>query len=349
MTKYFVFSLVYCFAFLTVKGQADKNLFHIEQRHYLEGISVRAIEVINDSVVWFAGSGGYYGKISNKHLVIDSIQYEKHQPSFRSIAFNGQQMFLLSIESPALLFKIETTQRADQTPLLVYKETHPNSFYDSMTFANEHDGWAIGDPIDGCLSIINSNDGGRHWKKLACSTLPRSEAGEGAFAASNTNISAYRNHLWIATGGKSARIFKSDDAGKTWSVNPTPIVQGEKMTGIFSMDFYNEHIGIIMGGNWEDKSSTVNAKAISTDGGNSWKLIANNELPGYISCVQFVPNGYGKKIMACSTEGIYYSHDRGQHWTKISHEGFYSLRMIDDESAWFSGHEKMVKIKFRNL
>jgi hypothetical protein len=40
--------------------------------------------------------------------------------------------------------------------------------------------------------------------------------------------------------GIKSRVFYSGDKGKTWKVYETPIIQGDVMTGIFTVDFYNK-------------------------------------------------------------------------------------------------------------
>jgi hypothetical protein len=89
------------------------------------------------------------------------------------------------------------------------------------------------------------------------------------------------------------------DFGTSWQVYETPIVQGEEMTGIFTADFYNEKTGIIAGGNYLKQTQNWSNKAITTNGGKTWKLIAENEAFGYASCVQFVPNSKAKQANFC--------------------------------------------------
>lgn len=310
----------------------------------LPGISIRAIEVVDKNQLWFAGSSGRYGRIVRDRIKIDSISHEGRYPAFRSIAFNGKHVFLLSIESPALLYKIDP-----KAPLgnceLVYKETDPKAFYDSMAFFDKKHGLAMGDPTSNCLSVLRTVDGGESWTKVSCDKLPEANEGEAAFAASNTNIAIFENKAWLVTGGKKARVFRTSDLGMHWNVSETPIVQGGKMTGIFSTDFFDAKKGIIMGGNWEKKQFSENTKAISTDGGLTWSTVAKNQPPGYISCVQYRPGGNGNELVAVSTEGIYYSRDSGEYWEKIGQKGFYSIRFINRELALLSIHEKIVKIK----
>ena len=82
-----------------------------------------------------------------------------------------------------------------------------------MSFWNETEGIAMGDPVDDCLSILITRDGGNNWTKLPCRKLPKVKKGEAAFAASNTNISIHGNKCWIATGGTNSNVYFSDDKG----------------------------------------------------------------------------------------------------------------------------------------
>lgn len=339
-----LFFIVLIFLFILEITAQNKNVNINLDIFEIKNTSIRAIEVVNDTTVWFAGTDGKFGRIINSKVEMDSIIYEDTALNFRSIGFNGKHIFILSIENPAILYKIDPFVNKIQSPEIVYQENHDKVFYDSMAFFDEQRGVAMGDPTDSCLSVILTSDGGNTWKKKDCDKLPQIVEGEAAFAASNSNIAIYKKHVWLVTGGKRARVFHSKNMGKKWNVYDTPIVQGSKMTGIFSADFYDERTGIIMGGNWEEKSNTTATKALTKDGGKTWNLIDNNSIPGYISCVKYIPKTNGKKLIAVSTEGIFYSSDSGNKWEKLSDAGFYSIRFIDKNSAWLSGHKKIAKL-----
>ena len=339
--------LLFFFTLFNTSAQNNNSTISLHVFN-VEETSIRAIEVLNDSTVWFAGSNGKFGRIINSKVQIDSIKHQGKPINFRSIASNGEFIFFLSIDNPALLYKINPNIEKLGTPDLVYHEDGENVFYDSLDFFNRQKGIAMGDPTDGCLSVILTSDGGSSWKKIGCDNLPKVAEGEAAFAASNTNIAIYKKNAWIVTGGKKARVFHSRNYGKNWKVYETPIVQGGTMTGIFTTSFVNDKKGIIMGGNWEDKLNTKGTKAKTSDGGKNWKLIDNKAIPGYISCVKYVPESEGNRLVAVSTEGIYYSSTSGDTWQKISDNGFYSIAFVDRDTAWLSGHQKIAKMKLNN-
>ena len=39
-----------------------------------------------------------------------------------------------------------------------------------MKFKNSNDGIAVGDPIEGCIQIIKTMDGGETWNQINCET-----------------------------------------------------------------------------------------------------------------------------------------------------------------------------------
>jgi photosystem II stability/assembly factor-like uncharacterized protein len=303
--------------------------------------SIRAIEVINDKTVWFAGSKGRYGYTEDggKTWFQDSIFHESQPVHFRAIAATDEAIFLLSIASPALLFK---TIDKGKNWKIVYQENDTLAFYDSMKFFDTQNGIAMGDPINGCLSVILTNDGGNTWKKISCENLPPVADGEAAFAASNTNISVVDSHVWIVSGCKKARVFYSSDKGKTWAVYKTPIAKSGEMTGIFSCHFYDKNNGIIFGGDWENQKENTQNKAITTDGGKTWTLVSDGQNPGYRSCVQYIPNTDGKGLVAVGIPGMDYSNDGGSTWINLNNTPFYTIRFSKSgKTAWLVGDGKI--------
>jgi photosystem II stability/assembly factor-like uncharacterized protein len=309
-------------------------------------ISLRAIALSTDRV-YYAGDKNRVGYVfldkSQKFERIiknDTLNFE-----FRSIALAGNSIFALNVGNPALLYKF-SNRLIDKK--LVYQENNEKIFYDSMQFWNEKEGIAFGDPTNGCLSLIITRDKGETWKKINCDGLPKFEEGEAGFAASNSNISIVGNKTWIVSGGKKARVFYSSDKGKNWKVYETPIVQGESMTGIFTSHFYNDKLGVIAGGNYDKPNQNFQNKALTTDGGKTWKLIAENSGFGYASCIQFFPKSGGNKLLCVGAKGIFYSQDKGKSWFQMSQDAtFYTIRFIDERTAIAAGKNKIVRFKFK--
>jgi photosystem II stability/assembly factor-like uncharacterized protein len=308
-------------------------------------ISIRALALDHDKV-WYAADQSRFGFIDMKTNQKKEIKLPSEKKSeIRSIAQTEKYVFILNVGNPALLYKIS---KEDLSYELVYQENHEKVFYDSMQFWNEKEGIAIGDPIEGSFSVITTRDGGVSWQKMPSDRLPHLEDGEAAFAASNTNIVIKGNSSWLVSGGKKARVFHSRNKGKSWSVVETPIVQGKQMTGIFTADFYNSSVGFISGGNYEVLNQNFDNKAVTHDGGKTWKLVAQNQGFGYASCVQYIPNSHGKGLISVGASGIYYSEDGGSSWKQWSTDSsLYTIRLLNDNTAIAAGKNKVIRIRFK--
>lgn len=309
-----------------------------------DSLSIRAIEIMGGNLAFAANNGKYglYDPAKNKWK-ISRQQFDTIQPEFRSVASTSNDFFMLSVGSPALLYKTGDSGKME----LVYKEDHEKAFYDSMIFWNDREGIAMGDPTEGCISVIITRNGGKSWNKLDCESLPEAVDGEAAFAASNSNIAVYNDNTWIITGGMRSRVLYSPDRGRTWEVLETPLIQGEPTTGGYSIDFYDDNNGIIIGGDYTKPNETKANKAVTRDGGRTWKLIADGREPGYKSSIRFVPGTNGNGIVATGFNGIHYSKDRGVNWIKLSDEGFYTLRFINDSTAYAAGKGRIARLKFK--
>ncbi|NDV17377.1 oxidoreductase [Muricauda sp. TY007] len=308
-----------------------------------DSVSIRAITFLDKQTLAFAGSNGIYGTVDvNSHKVRANVQvFDSIQPHFRAVGHTSSDFFMLSVESPALLYKTGDQGKME----LVYTEDGEGVFYDSLTFWNDSEGIAVGDTVDGCLSIIITRDGGASWSKLPCSDLPKGIEGEGAFAASNSNIAVQGNKVWIGT--TEGRIYFSGDKGATWEIQETPIISDEPTQGIYSMDFFDEQTGFAIGGDYTQPESNKANKIKTVDGGKIWQLVADGLEPGYKSCVQFVPNSGGKDLVAVGFTGVSYSHDGGESWLQLSEASFYTLRFLNDSIAYAAGKNRIAQLMFK--
>ena len=125
---------------------------------FTDSVSIRAIDILADGSLAFAGSNGKYGLYNPVTQVwsTSTIQYDSITPNFRAVAHTTEDFFALSIGSPALLYKTGDAGKME----VVYKEEDPKAFYDSMIFWNDKEGIAMGDPTENCISVIITRDGG---------------------------------------------------------------------------------------------------------------------------------------------------------------------------------------------
>tara|TARA_R110002050_G_scaffold5495_1_gene24286 strand:- start:9181 stop:10203 length:1023 start_codon:yes stop_codon:yes gene_type:complete len=338
----------YAFLIIVLMVSCSKNIEPINFSSvavsdiYTDSLSIRAIEIMGNSLA-FAANKGTFGTVdlSTGKVRANIEKYHTVIPEFRAVAHTSSDFFMLSVGTPALLYKTGENGRME----LVYKEEGEGVFYDALTFLNDKEGIAVGDSVDGCLSVIITSDGGITWSKIPCLQLPTGIEGEGAFAASNTNIATIGDEIWIAT--TMGRILYSSDIGKNWKVFQTPIKNKEPTEGIYSIAFYNENIGVVIGGDYTNPDNAIANKAITKDGGKTWHLLADGNKPAYKSCIQFVPRTNGHGIVAVGFNGISYSSDMGVNWKELSKESFYTLRFQNDSVAYAAGKNRISKLVFK--
>lgn len=340
----------------TLKTKASAKTFskiEIETLVEKNDLNVRAIEVFKNVGLAYLTSMGEFGMLFNEEANVlpgvkkqfpINIKHDTIVPNFRALALTSNRAFGVSIGSPGLIFNLDNDAHRNK---VVYQENHEKAFYDAIEFWNDEEGIAMGDPTDNCISIVITRDRGKNWTKVPCNILPEVIEGEAAFAASDTNIAIVGDKTWIATGGKASRILFSPDKGKTWEVFNTPITQGIETAGMYSLDFYDENNGFAIGGDYTKPGDSTANKIRTNDGGKTWELVAENENPGYRSCVQYVPNSNAKALVAVGFKGIDYSSDAGESWTHLSDEGFYTIRFVNDSIAYVAGNKRIAKLLFR--
>ncbi len=293
---------------------------------------LRGVSAVSRQVAWASGTHGTFlrtidgGRVWSHAQVADATTLD-----FRAVAaFSADEAFLMSA-GPGEQSRIYHTTDGGQHWQLQFTNTNPKGFFDSMAFWNPTHGIVLGDPIadeSGKLHFeLLETDDGETWHPVPASHLPEAMEGEGAFAASNTCIAilstdketmwgqppsavrlgeARQNldtslndshfpNIWFATGGKTARVFHSPDAGKSWHVFDTPILHGPDSAGIFSIAFRDTLHGVIAGGDYKRPREDGPNLAFTDDGGKTWTL-SDIKPQAYFSAV-----AYDRKMIEAAT------------------------------------------------
>jgi len=253
--------------------------------------NLRGLSTLSDKIAWASGTHGTYLRTTDGGNSWQAAQVPGAEAlDFRDVeAFSSDLAYLLSA-GPGDQSRIYKTIDAGKTWTLQFTNQDPKGFFDCMAFWDENHGIAVGDPVadnSGKLKfeLISTEDGGKTWKPTGF--LPPALEGEGAFAASGSCITVQGTaNVWFATGGKAARVFRSTDAGKTWTVADTPIIHGPESAGIFSIAFRDPIHGVIAGGDYKHPGQDGPNLAFTNDGGLTWKLSPISP-QAYVSAVAF--------------------------------------------------------------
>lgn len=300
---------------------------------------LRAISPVSREVVWASGSEGTVLRTTDGGRTWRNVA----PPGTSSLQFRGLKAFdadnavIMSVGAQPHDFRIYRTSDGGKHWQITNENHNPQAFYDCMAFFDQQRGLVLSDPVDGKFRLLATSDGGRSWRIVPPENLPPANPGEYGFAASNTCITTSGpDHAWFGTGGTTgARVFRSSDGGRTWSVAQTPIQAGVS-AGIFAVAFRNPRDGLAIGGDFTTPSSAPRALALTHDGGRTWSLVTEGAPGEYRSGAAWIPGRDGTAV-AVGLTGSDLSSDGGHHWQRFDSGSFDAVTCTPAGSCWASG------------
>jgi len=299
--------------------------------------SFRGLSVVSEKVVWASGTGGTVVKTTDggstwKVMTVPGAE----KLDFRDIeAFDANTAYILSIGNGESS-RIYKTTDGGATWRNQFTNKNEKAFFDAIACWDSKKCLAMSDPVDGKYVLIETKNG-ETWNPLDTSKMPAAKEGEAAFAASGTClITQGKKNAFLVSGGSDARVFRTNDRGKTWQVSETPITKGTAGSGIFSIAMFDDKNGVIVGGNYEKPGNATNTLATTDDGGKTWK--AGTGFGGYRSGVAFLSRDI---LIAVGTNGSEVSVNRGVSWSKSESWNFNAVQG-GSNLAWAVGPAGLV-------
>lgn len=295
--------------------------------------SLRGLSVVSEKIVWASGTGGTFLKTvdGGKTWMVGKVP-GADKLDFRDVeAFDANTAYLLSI-GDGENSRIYKTTDGGKTWKLQFQNTNPKAFFDAFAFWDKTHGIAMSDPVDGKYLLLKTDDG-ETWQVLDDSKMPNAKMGEAAFAASGTClITQGKNDAFLVSGGTDARVFKTENRGKTWMVFDTPVTKGTAGSGIFSIAMSDKTRGVIVGGDYEKPDEANNNLAFTDDGGKIWNL--GKGLHGYRSGAAFVNKN---TLIAVGSSGSDISMDGGKTWKNLDRENYNAIQAKGKNAIWAVG------------
>jgi photosystem II stability/assembly factor-like uncharacterized protein len=270
---------------------------------------LRGVSAVSANVAWASGTHGTFLRTTDGGTTWVPARVPGAEAlDFRDVeAFSAEEAYLLAA-GPGEQSRIYKTTDSGKTWALQFTNREPMGFYDCMGFWDRTHGIALGDPVDGQFELIATDDGGAHWNPLPAPYRPHSLAEEGAFAASGTCLVVQGDaNVWFATGGKAARVFRSNDRGNTWSAADAPLAHDSPSSGVFSISFNGSHHGVVGGGDYQHPEREGPNLAYTEDGGVTWRLSEIRPQP-YFSAVALDPDN-GHHLLALGGAQAAYTDD----------------------------------------
>ncbi|HTE46477.1 MAG TPA: hypothetical protein VK636_14585 [Gemmatimonadaceae bacterium] len=300
----------------------------------------RGLVALSPTVVWASGTRGRVARTTDggKTWTVDSIPGALGL-DFRDIhASTAKHAWVISAgpaeSGQAQIF--HTSDGARWTKQFETKQT--GVFLDAISFWDDQHGIAMSDPVEGRLFLLTTDDGGTTWSRVPTENAPPVLTGEAAFAASGTCLTVQgSSNVWIGTGGgQRARVFRSTDRGRTWTVADTPSHAGGASSGIFSVAFADAQHGVAVGGDYSKPKEAFDNVAVTSDGGLTWRL-ARGMPRAYLSGVAYVPSTNGRSMIAVGLAGTARSIDGGDTWTMVDTVAYNSVAFASRKDGWAAG------------
>lgn len=282
---------------------------------------IQAVHAVNPLVVWASGHKGTVlrsrdGGRSWERFETpagDSLEYRDVH------AVNADTAWILSAgDGPKS--RIYRTTNGGATWRLQFMNPDSAAFYDCLSFGSSTTGVAYGDASQKRTNILRTDDAGRTWKLLAPAAVPAPLPGEGAFAASGLCVvHGDANTVFIATGSPGARIFRSRDAGRSWTTENTPFTRGMS-SGLSGLSFSTAQRGIAVAGDMNRlrTDSAQGVVGVTTDGGRTWTMRSRPPRPGALAGVTWVPGAGPGVAVIVGFGGAFYTLDEGRSWSTIT-------------------------------
>ncbi|MGH7506666.1 MAG: WD40/YVTN/BNR-like repeat-containing protein, partial [Longimicrobiales bacterium] len=296
--------------------------------------------IVDSATAWVSGANGRWARTTDGGATwtggtvpdADSLQ-------FRDVhAIDASSAYLLSIGNGPQS-RIYRTDDAGVTWRLQFRNEEPSAFFDCFDFWDADHGMAFSDSFDGRFLIIETADGGDSWTPIPADRLPPADTGEGSFAASGTCLVVAGDSAgWIGTGASdgAARVLRTVNRGRTWSVVQTPIVRGEA-AGIASLAFRDTLNGAALGGDISDPASATDNVAITNDGGATWRLGGRPPFSGAAYGASWVPGAPSPTLVAVGPAGLGYSLDEGRTWAALDTLNHWSVSFVAPNRGWAVG------------
>lgn len=325
----------------------DRMLFRTDARGWVAQAvpstsSCRSLSAPTASVAWAGCTGGKVFRTTDAGTTwrVDSVPGAARL-DFRGIAAFDANTAVVTSAGPAEQgqARIYRTTDGARSWQLAWSDTTKGVFLDGVAFWDAEHGFTFSDPINGKLVILTTADGGRSWQRTDSANIPPVIAGEAAFAASNTQLTTQgSSNAWIATGGgKEARVFRTTDRGRTWSVAGTGMPGGAS-AGLFGIAFSDARNGLAVGGDYNIARGVTDFAIRTSDGGVTWYPASRAQRPdGVTQGLALVRGARTPTFVATGGWGTAFSTDFGATWQHGDTLTSWAVSFPSPEAGWVAG------------
>jgi len=332
------FSLFFLLSLLLPASSAEAQSWKVQTSgtdSNLRGVSAAYVhdkQAVSPLAVWASGSNGVVLRSLDKGKTWERLRVAGGETlDFRGIvAFDAATAYAMS-SGEGDKSRIYKTSDGGATWTLQYSDTRKEFFLDTIACLSEKHCFALGDPVNGKFLLLETRDGQR-WNALPSDGMPGALPGEGAFAASNSCLVVFGEMILFGTGGPAARVFRSPDLGRSWTVVETSLAHGNASSGIFSLARWRGTELLAVGGDYREPKLASAVAAFSLDDGQTWEL-ASQPPGGFRSSIA----ANSSSVFAIGPNGEDFSVDGGVSWKHTDSLNLNAAVLPDSVNGWAVG------------
>ena len=315
----FLTALITTLALVPSDAFAESSLPQWQSSEVGNGASLRG-SAVGPASLWVTGTGNSVFRSTDAGDSWQDVSVAAEpELDFRDIeVFDDLTAIVMSV-GESTQSRLYLTENGGKSWQLLLTNTDAKGFFDSIAFWDRNHGILLGDPVDGYYVVMLTEDGGRNWQRVPQHALPELHDKEAAFAASgNTLITGGEGKTWFTTGGFAARVYSSEDFGRTWRQADAPIHQENQTSGGYALALNQRGDLFVMGGDYTNRPATYPNLARHASG--KWQLAENGQrgLRTAMACRENTCVTTGKTASDISF-------DHGDTWQALPGPGFYTL------------------------
>jgi photosystem II stability/assembly factor-like uncharacterized protein len=304
---------------------------------------LRGVHAVSDAVAWASGAGGTVLRTTDGGATWRRVGIpDTDSLDFRDVAaVDSLTAYAMSAgEGERGRARIYKTTDGGRTWAIVLSDSTRGTFFDAISFWDRDRGVAVSDPVGGRFVVVVTEDGGRTWRRPAATGMPPARPGEAAFAAGGAALAIQPPaHVWFVTGGTpGSRVFRSDDAGRTWVAYDVPQVAPQAASaGLFAIAFRDPQNGVAVGGDYTRPRDGGRGILVTPNGGVTWLGNGSEPARGYWSGLSAVPGAKGGRFVAVGGPGTAVTRNQGESWTRVDSVAYNGVSFATPNAGWAVG------------